>query len=152
VDEPYELNDEEFAAVVALEGRQRFEHVLKRICDTERAYVLADGDDLVVLRDEDGEAAPQLPLWPHERFADEYRRKAGGAGHAEIELTELVEELLPELAADGVEIAIMPTEAAGNVPTIAADELRRAVISYHDEWYGGWPKYERLDEIYPPRQ
>jgi hypothetical protein len=33
----------------------------------------------------------------------------------------------------------MPSEQ-GAVVTIAPDELRKAIISYHDEWYGGWPK------------
>jgi hypothetical protein len=33
----------------------------------------------------------------------------------------------------------MPTEHQTAV-AIAADELRKAIISYHEEWYGGWPK------------
>jgi hypothetical protein len=29
------------------------------------------------------------------------------------------------------------------MPALRADELRRAILSYHDEWYGGWPKEVR---------
>ena len=40
VSEPYEVNDKEFASVSGLEGRQRFEHLLKRICDTVTVCLL----------------------------------------------------------------------------------------------------------------
>ena len=144
------MNDEQFVAVRALHGRERFEHLLKRICDTEQVFVLADeDDDLIVLRDEDNAAPPQVPIWPHPRYVEAYRESfGGGAGHGSMELQEFVDDLLPELAEGGVELVVMPTEQ-GQALTLAADELRKAVISYHEEWYGGWPKDERLDGIGP---
>jgi Protein of unknown function (DUF2750) len=146
MEEPYELNDHEFAAVSALDGRKRFEHLLKRICDTELVYVLADSeDDLVVLDDDEADAPSQLPIWPHPRYVQAYRASwGGGAECSHVELTPLIEELLPELAEAGVEIVVMPTDVQRSVPALRADELRKAILSYHDEWYGGWPKYARL--------
>jgi Protein of unknown function (DUF2750) len=101
--------------VSALEGRKRFEHLLKRICDTELVYVLANsGDDLVVLDDDEASGPSQLPIWPHPRHAEAYRASWGGAaGCALVELTPLVEEILPELEEEGVEILVMATEAQG---------------------------------------
>ena len=138
MDEPYEVNDDQFASVAALVGRPRFEHLLKRICDTEVVFLLVDDGDLVVLTD-DG-LQPQVPVWPHPRYAEAYRASiGGGAGCAPMELTEFADSLLPDLAQEDAEIVVMPTEQ-GRVVCIAPDELRRAIISYHDEWYGGWPK------------
>jgi Protein of unknown function (DUF2750) len=56
-----------------------------------------------------------------------------------MELTEFVDDVLPHLAQEGVDVVVMPTEQ-GSVVAIAADELRKAIISYHEEWYGGRPK------------
>jgi Protein of unknown function (DUF2750) len=140
VSQPYEVHDKEFESVSALRGRARFEHLLKRICDTETVFLLVDGDELIVLTDEENPAPPQVPVWPHPRYAEAYRASVGGgAGYGSIELKEFVDDLLPHLAQEGVELAVMPTEQ-GSVVTIAADELRNAIISYHDEWYDGWPK------------
>ena len=141
VSEPYEINDEEFASVSALEGRQRFEHLLKRVCDTETVFLLIDDDDgLVVLADEENAEPPQVPVWPHPRYADAYRASfGGGAGNGPMELTEFVDDVLPHLAQEGANVSVMPTQQKTAV-VIAADELRKAIISYHEEWYGGWPK------------
>jgi uncharacterized protein DUF2750 len=138
--EPYEVNDEQFAAVRALRGRERFEHLLKRICDTEQVFLLADEDDqLIVLKDEHNAAPPQVPIWPHPRYVEAYREsRGGGAGYDSMELQEFVDDLLRDFAEDGVQLVVMPTEP-GHVVTIAADELREAIIAYHEEWYGGWP-------------
>jgi hypothetical protein len=141
VSEPYEIHDREFESVSALEGRPRFEHLLKRICDTETVFLLVDGEGgLIVLTDEENAAPPQVPVWPHPRYAEAYRSSVGGgAGYDSVDLTEFVEEVLPNLEQEGAQLAVMPTEQ-GAVVTIAADELRKAIVSYHDEWYGGWPK------------
>jgi Protein of unknown function (DUF2750) len=140
--EPYEVHDKEFASVSGLEGRQRFEHLLKRICDTEVVFLLADEDgELIVLTDEEDAAAPpQVPVWPHPRYAEAYRASVGGGtGYSSVELTEFVDLLLPHLAEEGAVVVVMPIEQ-DSVVAIAADELRNAIISYHEEWYGGWPK------------
>jgi hypothetical protein len=140
--EPYEVHDKEFASVSGLEGRQRFEHLLKRICDTEVVFLLADEDgELIVLTDEEDAAAPpQVPVWPHPRYAEAYRASVGGgAGYSSVELTEFVDVLLPHLAEEGAVVVVMPIEQ-DSVVAIAADELRNAIISYREEWYGGWPK------------
>jgi uncharacterized protein DUF2750 len=141
VSEPYEVNDKEFASVSGLEGRQRFEHLLKRICDTETVFLLIDDDGgLVVLTDEENAAPPQVPVWPHPRYAEAYRASfGGGAGYGPMELGEFVDDVLPHLAQEGANLVAMPTEQQPAV-AIAADELRKAIISYHEEWYGGWPK------------
>lgn len=140
VSEPYEVNDTEFASVSALEGRQRFEHLLKRICDTETVFLLIDDDGLVVLTDEENAAPPQVPVWPHPRYAEAYRASfGGGAGHG------------PD-GADGVRRRCVATpRAGGRQPCRRADRAAarcrhrggrapKAIISYHEEWYGGWPK------------
>ena len=140
MNEPYEVNDDQMAGVSALSGRERFEHLLKRICDTEQVFLLTDEDDqLIVLKDEGNAAPPQLPIWPHPRYVEAYRQsRGGGAGYGSMKLQEFVDDLLRELADDGVELVVMPTEQ-GQAVTIAADELREAIIAYHEEWYGGAP-------------
>jgi hypothetical protein len=145
VREPYDVNDRQFAAVAALEGRERFEHLLKRICDTEIVFLVVDDDgELIVLKDKENPAPAQVPIWPHPRYAEAYRASlGGGADYGSIELTEFVEDLLPYLSEEGIQLVVMPTEE-GRALAIAADELRKSIISYHDEWYGGWPKYSSM--------
>ena len=138
-DEPYELSDEQFASVLRLDAPERYEHFLKRICDTERVYLLVDDDNPVVLKDDAGAEPAQLPLWPHPRYAQAYRDSFGGADFAELDLAALVESLLPGMAEDDVEAAVFPTPD-GMSPVVPATRLRDDILAYHDEWYGGWPK------------
>ena len=134
--EPYRINEHEFASVTALEAPKRYEHFIKRVADTERAYLLADDDWPVVLRDGREEQPAQLPLWPHPRYADAYRQRFGGAGWAEIDLDQLIDEVLPEMNADGIHIAVFPT-SEGKAPVVPAERLRNDLLAYLDEWYGG---------------
>lgn len=135
-DEPYAVDDREFAAVVALPASKRYEHFVKRVADTDSAYILADDDHPVVLADERGEEPSQLPLWPHPRYADAYRAEFGGADRERVDLDELLDELLPAMADDGVDVAVFPTPDGRGV-VVPAGRLRDDLLAYLDDWYGG---------------
>jgi Protein of unknown function (DUF2750) len=137
--DPYDLNDEQYESVLALSAPQRYEHFLKRICDTERIYLLEDQGTPVILSDDTGDARSQLPLWPHPRYAQVYRERQGGTGHASIDLRALLEEVLPDLAEADIDVAVFPSPE-GKAPVVAPERLREDILAYHDEWYGGWPK------------
>ena len=140
------VNDQELVAVSALEGQERYEHFVKRICDTERVYMyVGREDEETVLVIEDG-GKRCMPFWPHPRYAEAY---TGASEHtytlAEVDLTEFVDAALPDLAKDGLLVAVMPTDRRGRLLTVPADDLARSIVAYHEEWFGGWPKYSRLD-------
>jgi hypothetical protein len=139
VDEPYAVNDKEFESVVGLEAGRRYDHFIKRVADTQRVYVLEHDGSLVSLTDESGDEPDQLPLWPHPRYGEAYRDQFGGAPLAELGLAKLVDDVLPGLAEDGINVAVFPTPD-GRGPVVPAQRLLQDLLAYHAEWYGGRPE------------
>ena len=138
--DPYTVNDREFESVLRLPAPKRYEHFVKRVSDTEAVVLLAEDDRPIVLSDEHGASPSQLPVWTHPRYAEAYRDAFGGAAWDEIDLAQFLDELLPGLDEDGIDVAVMPLPS-GTAVVVPAARLRDDLLAYHDEWYGGWPKY-----------
>jgi hypothetical protein len=101
----WEVTEEEVRRMLALPAADRAVNFFQLVADWEEAWGLQDADGWVV-----GKATDALPLWPHSDFAKACARGPWeGALPAPISLDELVDDLLPVLAEDGLCVAVFPT-------------------------------------------
>jgi Protein of unknown function (DUF2750) len=108
--ETWELNDEEFRAVSALEAGQRYDHLVKRVADWQWIWLLDRDAGPVHLEDDEGTG--YVAIWPHSRYAEaSANHDWPDARPRAIEIHEWAGEWLPQLAADGLMLAAFPTPA-----------------------------------------
>lgn len=125
--------EKEIAAVLAADGRRRYEYFIHRVCDTRKVWGLYDegwaslGDSTEKL----------LPFWPHAVFA---QRFALGEWKAytprAIELDAFLATWIPGLEIEGVQPAIFPNQEGRAVILSLADleaDLRRELADSHGE-------------------
>lgn len=114
------LNDREFESVIALPAPERYEHFMKRVADAEELWALRDDEGWLLLGDDEENEA--FPVWPAERYAVAYAEAHGsGETPTAVELSVWMEEMLPDLAANGVLVAVFPLPTGAAV-TVTADE------------------------------
>jgi len=118
------ISDKEIESVLKIDGRERFNYLVKRIADEERAWGLWR-DGWALMEDIDGVSV--FPLWPAYEYA---QRCAAGdwAGYlpSEISLGNLLDELAPKLAARGIHLGVFPTPSGKGV-RIGSGEFCRAL-------------------------
>jgi len=116
------IDTRQLQAVVMLPGPQRYEYFIKRVVDTGVVWSLYRNGWALATK-EDGTMV--FPLWPDSEFAAicaDYEWT--GYAPQSFGLTELVDELLPQLAEDGVVTGVFHTPGARDVmPT--ANLLRK---------------------------
>jgi hypothetical protein len=121
----WQLGDEEFEAVSALDPERRYEYFVARIVDTEQSWSLAGEGGWVLGGDSRGAAL--VPVWPHERYAaacaiDEWEADRPKA----IPLEEWLERWTAGMARDDRLAAVFPTpKQTGFI--VEPRELRRAL-------------------------
>ncbi|WDE07031.1 DUF2750 domain-containing protein [Thalassomonas viridans] len=94
------INLKQIEAVIALDGSKRYAHFVKVIADWEEVWGLYQ-DGWALASTEDGETV--FPLWPAKEYAQLCAEKEWvGYQPESFSLDELMEELLPNLKADGV--------------------------------------------------
>jgi hypothetical protein len=128
-----QTTQKEIEAVLKLDGPARAKHFVKRVLDAEAAWSLwKNGWPLLATSDE----TPVLPLWPAREYA-ELHRNGDLAEYEldEIHLEDLLDNVLPMLAEQGVLVGIFPTPAGKSVP-IKADELAEWLRKLDEEYYG----------------
>lgn len=129
---PYSLNDQEFAAVLALPAGKRYAHFIKRAADWEEVWTLKTADVYVLAGDEDGHE--YLPVWPHPRYAQACARDGWeDAEPALIVLEAWIERWLPGMLADGKRVAVFPTptgKGVGVTPDRLVDDLTEEAARY----------------------
>lgn len=108
----WEIEEEEVRQILALPAADRAVTFFQLVADWEEAWGLKDAAGWIVARESDA-----LPLWPHAAFAEACARGAWeGAAPEAIPLRELLDDLLPLLAEDGLAVAVFPApEEAGIV-------------------------------------
>lgn len=128
-----QTSKKEMEAVLRLDGPARAKHFVKRVVDAEFAWGLwKDGWALMA----DNNETLVFPLWPAHEYAELHRTNDWTDHESkEIPLQDLVDELLPKLAQQGVLIGIFPTPAGKSVP-IKADELAEWLRRLDEEYYG----------------
>src|SRR5215468_2535301 len=101
----WETGEDELRALQSLPAADRAGQLLQLIADWEEAWGLQDDDGWVVAK-----ATDAFPLWPHPDLASACAQgNWQGAEPAAIPLDELLEDLLPLLAEDGLRTALFPT-------------------------------------------
>jgi len=109
-------SEKEIAAVVRLDGPSRLRHFVKRVADSEAAWSLWN-DGWALMENNDG--TPVFPLWPAPEYA-ELLRSGDWAQYEvrKIPLSDLLDELLPNLKLRGVLPGVFPTlQGKGVTPT-----------------------------------
>ena len=104
----WEVNDEEFASVLTLPGRARYEYFIKRAASHGQLWSLRDDDGWVIAEDDDGNQ--HLPVWPHQRFAQACASGPwSGDKPVPLDVDEWVAGWLPDLEEDGIRVAVFQT-------------------------------------------
>jgi len=108
----WEIDEDEARQILALPPGERAVTFFQLVADWEEVWGLKDSEGWIVARETDA-----LPLWPHSVFAASCARGAWeGAAAEAMPLGELLEDLLPRLAEDGLTVAVFPApEEAGVV-------------------------------------
>jgi Protein of unknown function (DUF2750) len=104
----WEVNDEEFASVLALPANRRYGYFVKRAAGHGEVWSLCgDGGWVVAADDQDN---LHFPVWPHPRFAEACAEGPwDGEKSVAVEIDEWVEAWLPKLDRDGVRIPVFQT-------------------------------------------
>jgi hypothetical protein len=102
-----QVSDREFQAVTSLPGAERYEHLIKRVADTQEIWSLRTEAGWV-LAAEDGREC--VPVWPHPRYAAACAVEDWlGSEPAVITLDDWLDEWLPTMESDGRGISGFPT-------------------------------------------
>ncbi|HEV2845142.1 MAG TPA: DUF2750 domain-containing protein [Thermoanaerobaculia bacterium] len=101
----WEITADEIQRMLGLPAEDRALTFFQLVADWEEAWGLQDADGWVVGKDTDA-----LPLWPHAELAKACARGPWeDAAPAPISLDELLDDLLPLLAEDGLRVAVFPS-------------------------------------------
>lgn len=115
------LNENQIAHLARQDARARYEFSVKKIVDWEAAWALYDRG-WVMAKDAAGQHA--LQLWPAQALATSYiEPQSAHFDVREVRLDDLVESLLPTLAADGITVALYALPEPGNVAVVTAADL-----------------------------
>ncbi|AIR68647.1 DUF2750 domain-containing protein [Dickeya fangzhongdai] len=108
--------------VMSKKGNEdRYIYFIKRVADNESAWVL-DDDGFALSSDDAGNDF--IVFWPAKEYAEacavdvwsNYKAK-------EIELDYIIDELLPNLSDDGLNIGIFMVPSTTDTPIVSADKL-----------------------------
>jgi hypothetical protein len=119
------ITPKQLASVLMLAGVERYKIFIKMAADWEEVWTLCNESGWALVATDDGSTA--LPLWPAMEYAEAYAKKRGSKYEPRrIELSDLLEVVLPKLKMDGVLPAVFPTPAGKGV-TPSVDELKAAL-------------------------
>lgn len=119
------LTRQQFSAVSALSGPERFLHFVKRIADTESVWGLRDKDGWVGVCDDDGNQG--IPFWPHADYAAACAKGEWIGYEAKaLSIREFIDAWLPNLDQQGVAVAVFPTLDLSGV-FVPALQLKAAI-------------------------
>lgn len=119
---PLKLSDQEYEAVLKLDGPARYDHLIKRIADSEELFSLRDGSGWFLAGADDGRDLH--PVWPHPRYAAACAiGNWAGAQATAIPIDEWLDSWLPRMEADGRAVAAFPTPA-NRGPVVEPSQMR----------------------------
>lgn len=124
------LRPEELDRLAAQDAAGRAEWMLTDCARSEEAWLLRDGDGWVLQKlanAPEGRSPYALPLWPRQELAAMAARDAGDRPER-VELEDLIEEILPEVAERGWACLACPDAAGGLVlsPQALSERLSQA--------------------------
>jgi hypothetical protein len=120
----WELDDREFEAVLRQGAEKQYGYFVGHCADWGEVWGLAvEGTDWAMVENDAGVVAG-LAVWPHPRYAEACRR--GEWSHREptaIPVHAFVDELIPQLLADELQVAVFPLPDGRYTP-VAPRQLR----------------------------
>jgi hypothetical protein len=127
------VNDQEFAAVSALDGPGRYEYFIHKVADWSEVWGLAAEGGWVQLGDDQGREF--MAVWPHQRYAEAFADgEKDGSEPQSIPLTVWMEKWLPGMERDGRLVAVFPVGIGSSVEV--PPERLRADLEEELEKYG----------------
>lgn len=118
------LNDKQISTVVALPSKDRYEHFIKTVVDWQEAWGLYQNGWALASTDD---GTKVFPLWPAKEYAQLCAENEWtGYEPRAIPLSELTDELLPRLKADGFLPGVFYTPSNKGV-TPSTDDFRSAI-------------------------
>lgn len=116
----YALSAQQFSAVSALAGPERYKHFVGRVADWQSVWGLRNESGWVAAGDENGNSG--FPVWPHPDYALVCAIGDWSSNSpSPIEVHEFVERWLPNMTAQGVLVAVFPTPSMRGVLVPAAE-------------------------------
>lgn len=125
------LHPKQIETVIALPGPDRYNHFIKQVTDSEKAWGLYNGG-WALAATSNGEQV--FPLWPAEEYAKLCAQNEwAGYEPSVISLDDLMEDLLPQFEIDGILPGIFYTPNNNGVtPEISqlVEDLRQELTLY----------------------
>lgn len=115
-------------ALIALDGRTRFIHSVKRICDFGRVwFVCTENDEVEVLADNDDNDI--TPIWPYAEAAEAWLAQSGDPAHSKVVSVDVYDFLDggAELSISNDHLYAVFTLPTGNGPVLSGTELSMAL-------------------------
>ena len=110
----FDLSDTEYNAVLNLNADYKESFFKQKVSEHKLIYIIVDGEDLFLMGDKeedgDGQKAVVLPVFCHDRFAQDFRSKIQNDNLKVVKITLDVykQNLAPELIKENISLAIMP--------------------------------------------
>ena len=110
----FDLSDTEYNAVLNLNADYKESFFKQKVSEHKLIYIILDGEDLFLMGDKeedgDGQKAVVLPVFCHDRFAQDFRSKIQNDNLKVVKITLDVykQNLAPELIKENISLAIMP--------------------------------------------
>jgi hypothetical protein len=127
-----EVNEAEFAAVLALPGPDRYSYFIGQVADWDEVWGLRGPDGWALAADDNG--LQLMPVWPHARFAEACAAGEWADSLPEaIPLDRWIEAWLTGLTRDHCGVAVFPVPGGVGVPVGAerlAADLSEALKQY----------------------
>ena len=123
--ETWEVNDEEFEAVLGQSMEKKFDYFVHKVADWGSVWMLAKGEHTLAMIDSDPAA---LAVWPHQRYAEACRvREWSDHEAAFVDVRHFIDVTLGEAEDKGHIIAILHSADTQYHVTIPPEELREAL-------------------------
>ncbi|MEX8193887.1 DUF2750 domain-containing protein [Comamonas guangdongensis] len=121
----YSLNRQQFQAVSALAGHQRYRHFIGRVSDWQFVWGLRNEDGWVTASDSNGNLVS--PFWPHPDYAIVCADgEWAGNSPASIEVRHFLSRWLPGMEKDGLLAAVFPTPTIQGV-VVSPRQLKKDI-------------------------
>jgi hypothetical protein len=102
-----DVNDQQFAAVMALPAPDRYAYFLRSVGASEELWTLRSEEDFVVFTDDDHRDL--MPVWPARRFAEACSQASSEETRAfKIDLNRWLAAWTPSMETEGRLIAVFP--------------------------------------------
>lgn len=122
------ISTQEIDVMFKKNAKERYIYFVKKIADWECVWALGDDSGYITTEDDDGKLS--LPLWP----AKEYAQKCAinewkNLAVKEISLDELLDDLLPELIEDDVDVVAFMSPDETGLPTLSAANVLKDLLA-----------------------